>query len=178
MTLRVTPVQLASVLAYLQWSLTACLGFVIVRAVYSSPEVPVSALSESTSKAESPPETPHRADLEDLAGIWQRSLRQALIEPKIPEPPPAKPPPSPPPVALPRLVATFVENGRAWALLVDEKGTSRVRTETEKVGEFEIVSVSPGATTLRRDDKTYEVRTGDRLGISKPRGSVSSERKP
>jgi hypothetical protein len=125
--------------------------------------IPRPRLAESDASQIPGSEVP-RLGVGDLAGIWKRALRQALIEPKAPEPPPPKPaPPPPPPPVLPRLSATFVEQGRAWGLFVDEKGSARVRTASDRVGDYLIVGISPGMATLSREEKTYEVRVQTRM---------------
>jgi hypothetical protein len=104
-----------------------------------------------------------RLEVSDLAGIWKRAMRQALTEPQTPNPPPPKPVPPPrPPPALPRLAATFVEQGRAWALFVDENGSTRVRAASDRIGDYVIAAISPGVATLQREEKSYEVRVPTR----------------
>jgi hypothetical protein len=99
---------------------------------------------------------PSMAGLKESDRVWSRPLRQALIEPKAKPPPPSSPPPPPP--ALPRLAATFVERGRSWGLFVDPGGVQRVRRGGERIGEVEILEVSPGAARLKREQQTFELR--------------------
>ena len=97
--------------------------------------------------------------LEDWSAIWQRDLRQRLIDPPPPpkpEPPAPKPPPNPP--ALPRLLATFVEHQVAWALFVDSGGRQRVRSVGERIDSFEIARITPGIASLQMGRHTYEVK--------------------
>lgn len=97
-------------------------------------------------------------DLDQLAGIWKRDLRQTLIEPKPkPKPKPQAAPPPPKPPKLPRLLATFVERGSAWGLFVDTKGATRVRQSGASIDAFDIASIGRGSARLRRGSHTYEV---------------------
>ena len=95
--------------------------------------------------------------LDDFASIWKRDLRQTLIEPK----PKAKPkPPAPrtaPPVRLPKLLATFIENGRSWGIFVDAQGVQRVRGASGKIDDFQILRIVPGGVHLRRAGKLHEI---------------------
>jgi hypothetical protein len=95
----------------------------------------------------------------ELKGIWERDLRQRLIEPEPAPKPKPKPPPPPPPVRLPRLLATFVENGQAWGLFVDQRGNQRVRSAEGRIDDFDIIRIDPGRAQLGRDGKTYDVKT-------------------
>ncbi len=109
--------------------------------------------------------------LDSFAAIWQRDLRQPLIDPEPVEAPRAKPPPPPPPVKLPRLIATFVEHGQSWGLFSDVKGAQRVRRTGGQIGSFQIVSITPGSASLRQGANTYEV------SIPKPKQAPSRSRR-
>jgi len=116
-----------------------------------------------------------RRPLDELAGIWKRDLRQTLIDPPPKETPKPKPPPAPPPIELPRLLATFNEEGRSWGLFVDKHGAHRVHTTSQQIDGFDIVAVLPGAAELKRDDKQYQVSVPVRTpqGRSPSRGQRS-----
>ncbi len=173
MTFRLTPTLTVSALSVVQWSLVALTALTIVHTGLAPPRVTIPPLGMADLPPAAREEVPKESASSDLSGIWNRSLRQALIEPKVPDPPPPKATPAPP-VNLPKLSATFVEHGRAWALFVDDKGAARVRTTTEKIGDFTIVEITPGAATIRRDDKTYEVKTPAK--VPAPRGGSRSGR--
>ena len=98
----------------------------------------------------------------DLKGIWERDLRQTLVQPK--PAPTKKPKPSPPPpqVKLPKLLATFVEKGEAWGLFENRRGEQRVRSATGRVDDFDILRIAPGRAELGRDGNRYEVTTAQR----------------
>jgi hypothetical protein len=98
----------------------------------------------------------------NLKGIWERDLRQTLVEPKPTPKKKPKPPPPPPQAKLPKLLATFVEKGEAWGLFVDRQGDQRVRSATGRVDDFDILHIAPGRAQLGREGNTYEIKTAQR----------------
>jgi hypothetical protein len=60
-------------------------------------------------------------------------------------------------VALPKLLATFVEDGQAWGLFVESGGSQRVRAVAGAVDGFTIVSIAPGRATVEKAGQTYEL---------------------
>ncbi len=95
--------------------------------------------------------------LDNFASVWKRDLRQTLIDPK-PKAKPKRPAPrAAPPVRLPKLLATFVEDGRSWGIFVDAQGVQRVRGAHGKIDDFQILRVVPGGVQLRRAGKLYEI---------------------
>lgn len=97
--------------------------------------------------------------LDQLSSLWERDLRQRLIDP----PPKPKPVskvviPKPENVTLPKLQATFVEDKLTWGLFVDSKGVSRVLAAGSSVDQFEIVRITTGKAELRRGTKAYDVK--------------------
>jgi hypothetical protein len=134
-------------------------AWVIFKTIGASEPMPspVIARAEVTPE-EDASDAPERS-LEDYAAIWQRDLRQTLIEPEPEEKPKPKPSePTPPPLPLPKLLATFVEHGIGWGVFVAENGSTRVRAESSRIEEFDIVKISPGKASLRRGGRLYEVK--------------------
>jgi hypothetical protein len=157
------PAEVALLLA----SLLALVGLLVRRGPATAaalPDRPVEGDSASSS-SELPP-------IEEFAAIWERDFRQVLIEP--PPKPPAKPEPPPPPpapVKLPKLVATFIEQDGSWAVFVDGKEGMRVRGPAERIDEFEVVEITPGAARLRKGGTDYEVK------VAKPASGPQQDRK-
>lgn len=142
----------------LQWFLVGGAAWTIL-ALFCIRQSPAALLADAgTAESETiavPAPVPTDAELEV---IWQRDLRQALLDPPPPKAPePTKPPPPPPPVKLPRLVATFVEGSLAWGWFVQLDGKSRLRTVADQIDGLEIVAIRPGEATLRRGGRTHEV---------------------
>jgi len=102
-------------------------------------------------------------ELQQLAGIWKRDLRQRLIEP-----PPVKkkqekkktPPKTSKPPKLPTLVATWIggEERKGVFHVSGAKGGKQVKRISETIDGFEVVKIMPGAVELRRKNKTYKIK--------------------
>lgn len=158
----------------LQWILIAGAAWVLVGMVLGAKALPRPNIivnpvpaEDATASVES------QRDIDRFAGIWKRDIRQTLIKPKPkhkPKPKAAPPPPKPP--KLPKLVATFVEQGSAWALFVDTKGATRVRRSGTSIDAFDIASVGHGSARLRSGSHTYEVS----VPLSKNLGSSGRRR--
>ncbi len=155
----------------LQWMLIACVAWLIVDTAFvSSSSGDTHPINKSASGSSSQRTELAQGTLDQYAGIWERDLQQVLIKPKV-KPKPKVKEPAPKQVALPRLLATFVENGKAWALLVTNKGTQVVRKQGTSIGSFDIVSIASGSVSLRRGDKVYE------LSVPKPKTSSTRTRR-
>ena len=104
--------------------------------------------------------------LDELAVIWQRDLRQPLVDPSPPEPP--KPPP-PPRLAV-RLLGTAVEADRRYGLLRLSNNTTVVRPVGAEVEGFEVVSIRRGWARLRNGAREYDliVPWYDRIAVQEP----------
>lgn len=151
-----------------QWCLLLAAVMIIARGLTSRSGIPSDAAQAERIAAHSVASASVTAERPELRSIWKLDLRQDLLPPKpkpAPDPPP--PPPSPPPLKLPRLLATFVEGGRAWAVLLETSGTQRVRAVGDNVELFEIAVINPGACTLRHADKTYELQVAKMTGSPK-----------
>lgn len=113
-------------------------------------------------------------ELSQLSAIWERDLRQTLIEPPKPPAPKAEPPPRPKPVSLPRLVATFVEQGQAWGIFTGLGKGTRVLPVGAQFGSFEIIRIDTGSAKLRTGGRDYEIEVPkeDLMG-NQGRGTVS-----
>ena len=168
--MRVTVRQLERLTRVLQWIVVATAALLALDTAFLREPLPKPHLVESLPPSSTAPSaTSNHTTLDELAGIWSRDLRQTLIEPEPRPRPKPKPPPAPAQVTLPRLLATFVEDGKAWGVFVDEKGTQRVRPVGARIHDFNIVDIFPGAVRLRRGDRTFDVE------VPKPR---SSRRRP
>lgn len=109
-----------------------------------------------------PPASSSPSELADLAPLWERDLNQQLFErPSRPEPK-VQPAPPPKPVALPQLLATFVERDRRWGLFVTLEGKARVHPAGQRVDGFQIVAIEQGSARLRRDQHEYQLHIPER----------------
>lgn len=173
--LKMRPRTLELTCSMVRWTVLACAAWILVSTAFLRKPLREPRIVEDSavSAADLSPEP--RNSLASLESIWQRNLRQRLVEPE-PEPAPPEPPP-PPPVRLPKLLATFVEHGQAWGLFVDEKGGLRVLPAGGEIDGFEVVTLSNEEATLRRGDRTYTVdvpRSTD--GAHAPRSSKGRRR--
>jgi hypothetical protein len=85
----------------------------------------------------------------DLAVIWQRDLRQPLVDL-----PPAAP--SEPKLAI-RLVGTAVEPDRRYALFQLSNSTTVVKALGTRIEDFEVVAIERGRARLRGAGREYEL---------------------
>lgn len=149
--------RLTNTLSAMRWTLVLCTVWVAVRAVAFRSELPRPALAdgpEVVSGSSQVANTP----LDSLSSLWQRDIRQTLIEPPPPPPsPPRQEPPPPPPPKLPKLLATFEESNRAWGLFLDDAGNEQLRPVGAQIDLFEITSVTAGTARLRSGSNTFEV---------------------
>jgi|GEM_PF-3121118 len=141
-----------------QWIIILCTVWVGVQTVFLKERLPQPRLVNAGVMVTPTRQTDAAVrDLDKLAGLWKRDLRQTLIEPK-PKPKPApKPPPPPKPPRLPKLLATFVERGSAWGLFVDERGGHRVKRAGATIDGVEIESIGRGSARLRKGNRTFEI---------------------
>lgn len=149
--------RLARSLSAIRWTLVLCTLWVAVRAVAFRSDLPRPALADSPA-VETGSSQVANTPLDSLSSLWQRDIRQTLIEP--PPPPPAAPrkePPPPPPPKLPKLLATFEESNRAWGLFLDDAGNEQLRAVGTQIDLFEITSVTSGTARLRNGTNTFEV---------------------
>jgi len=149
-----------------QWILVGCAVWLVMDTAFLRPDLFKPNLAAGAGIVPEPPSPKTGASLSQLEGIWTRDLRQVLIEPKPKVKAKPKPPP-PPPVRLPKLLATFVEKGEAWALFVDENGKQRVSAASEVIDDYRLARVLPGAATLTRGAKSYTVE------VNKPKSAQS-----
>ena len=152
-----------------QWTLVAGIAWLLMGMVLGSRTLPrPNIVAAQVTDGDAAPSSQSQQDLDQFAGIWKRDLRQTLIEPKPkPKPKPKAVPPPPKPPQLPRLLATFVEQGSAWGLFVDTKGATRVRRNGASIDAFDIASIGRGSARLRRGSHTYEIS----VPVSKNAGS-------
>jgi hypothetical protein len=160
----------------LKWLMVICACWLTVHALIPSRStITVSAAQEITSSQDFI-DTPVQLTLSDMEAVWGRPLRQTLHDPKPKEVVTEKAPPPPPQIPLPRLLATFVERGQSRALFLDQKGSQRVRGETQSIEDCEIVAISPGAVELVRKGKPHRVTIADKKTEPEPR--TQSRNKP
>ncbi len=88
----------------------------------------------------------------NLTVIWQRDLRQPLVDPVI-KPVEAAPEPSP---AI-RLVGTAVENGRQYGVFQMPSNSLVVRAAGQRVEGYDIVAIRRGWAQLRSAGRSYEL---------------------
>jgi hypothetical protein len=142
-----------------QWVLVGVAVWVVISMPLAEHQASVPNLAEGA-EVDVPSSGPGATvSADQLKGIWERRLRQTLIEPKPKPKPKPKPPPPPRPVDLPGLLATFVERGQAWGLFVNKSGEQKVRSTLGRIDDFDIVRISPGRAELGSNGRTYEVRT-------------------
>ena len=167
--LQIHPSLLENVSRGVQWLLgAACLWLVV--AVLLRGELPEPALAVASELRADVVSAGSDLKLESFDSIWTRQLRQTLIEPKPKPRPKAEPRPPAPKVKLPKLVATFVEDGRSWGLFIDAKGGLRVRSAGQTIDDFTVVVVTPAQATLERYKKSYKVSVAqDRTRRSRTR---------
>ena len=152
-----------------QWVLVGCATWNLLQAGSPGPNPATPRLTARTGEEPAPTRPPASLTAAQLQEIWERDLRQTLIEPQPKKAPEPKPPPAPPPVKLPTLVATFVENGKAWGLFVEKSGSHRVRAASHRTDGFDILQITPGAARLRRGHRTYDVYVPMRpTGLPRP----------
>lgn len=159
--------SLASGLFGVQWIFVGCAVWLVLDTAFLRPDLlkPNLAVGAQIVPERRSPEA--KVTLSQMEGIWTRDLRQVLIEPKPKAKARPKPPPPPPPVRLPKLLATFVERGEAWALFVDKNGKQRVSAASEVIDDYRIARVRPGAATLTHGTKSYT------LEVDKLKGAQS-----
>lgn len=148
----------------IQWVLVGCVLWLVLDSAFFLSELPQPQLVGGEAVSLEEPPSDEEATLSQFQSIWTRDLRQQLIKPKLKAKPKPKPPPPPPPVKLPKLVATFVEEGQAWGLFVDNRGAQRVLAATGKIDDFQIARVAPGTAKLTRHGKSYTVNVDKRKG--------------
>ena len=164
--MRVTIRQLECLIHALQWIVVATAALLALDTMFLREPIPKPHLVESLSTPDYVPlATSNHTTLDELASIWSRDLRQTLIKPEPKPKPRPKPPPPPAQVTLPKLAATFVEDGKAWGVFVDQKGATHVRPVGGRIQDFNIVNILPGSASLRREDKTFDVE------VPRPRSS-------
>jgi hypothetical protein len=94
-----------------------------------------------------------RHSLTDLAVIWQRDLRQPVVD--RPQESPERPPE--PKLAI-QLVGTAVEAERCYGFFRLADTTTTVKAVGEVVDGFEIVAIERGRARLRNGDRGYELK--------------------
>ncbi len=169
--------RLESVGFLLQWVLVGAAVWNILqagRARHHMASPPLDARTPDVSPSNEPEQPVSEAQ---LAAMWERNLRQTLIKPKPKKAPEPKRPPPAPPVKLPKLFATFVEQGKSWGLFVDSKGMHRVRAESQRVGGFQIVRIRPGSAQLKRGGTIYDVEVPRHKAPSGPRRQRKTKRR-
>ncbi|MBI4716622.1 MAG: hypothetical protein HY763_02365 [Planctomycetes bacterium] len=137
--------------------LLAAVPVVLLRSLCFPPALEPPKLTPGAAPAAAAMGAPQSPPLEALASLWTRDWRQTLIEPPPKPAPVPTPPPPPEPIALPRLLATFVEQEQAWGLFVDASGAERVCPAGATINEFSIVAVQEGSATLKKGNQTYDV---------------------
>lgn len=94
------------------------------------------------------------ASLAELAVIWQRDLRQPVIDA-----PPQKPKPqAPEPKLAIELLGTAVEADAQYGIFRLADNSTVVKPVGQRVGEFEIVAIGRGSARLRNGRREYELR--------------------
>ena len=88
---------------------------------------------------------------DQLAVIWQRDLRQALVDPA-----PAAPPPEP--TLSVRLVGTAIEAEHRFGLFQLANSATVIKPVGAKVDGLEIVAIERGLARLRGGSREYELR--------------------
>ena len=161
--MRVPIRQLERLTRALQWTVVTAAALLALDTAFLREPLPKPHLVESLATHDTAPlARSNYTTLDELSGIWSRDLRQTLIEPEPKPKPRPKSPPPPVQVTLPRLLATFVEDGKAWGVFVDEKGTQRVRPVGARIDGFNIVNILPSSARLRRGDRTFDVEVPKR----------------
>lgn len=94
------------------------------------------------------PQPPARLTLDQLAVVWQRDLRQPVVDP-----PPASPPAAPQ-LAL-RLEATAVEAQQRYGVFRLADSRMVLRPIGAVVDGFELVAVEPGRAVLRNAQQEF-----------------------
>ena len=142
----------------LQWVLAGGILWALIDGVFVRDQ-PSTALADVPLSTE-PISAPDASSigLDELEPLWRRDLQQRLHDPPPPpSPPKTKTPEPPPPPRLPRLLATFVEDGASWGLFETTKGQARVLPENGTIDGFRIIRVSAGTTTLEQNGKRFEI---------------------
>lgn len=169
----VSPRKVDFALRATQWTLVAGAVWVLAGMVLGSSSLPRPRfITESIAENAAANSQQAQREIDQFAGIWKRDIRQTLIEPEAKPKPKPKPAPTPKPPKLPRLLATFVEQGNAWALFIGSKGGTRVRRSGTSIDSFDISSVGHGSARLRSGSNTYEVS----VPLPKNQGSLGRRR--
>jgi len=89
----------------------------------------------------------------ELAVIWQRDLRQSVVD----APPPRVTPPEAPKLAV-QLIGTVIEPQRRFGLFVTGRNQTIVKRVGERVDGFEVVAIERGQATLRQGQREYTLK--------------------
>ena len=105
--------------------------------------------------------------LDHFAVLWQRSLRQPLVDPV------ATPEPTPPPAPrrpLPRLLSTVVSGKRPLAQIAPQQGPPRILGMSEEIDGYAVASIESGRVLLVRGDAEHwiEIQRPEPLIAERP----------
>lgn len=138
--------RLGRVVPLLIIAIGTCLTVLLLwpRSKWVPPQVDLKAAPVARPAAPKP-------DLDRLAVIWKRDLRQAVVDA-----------PLPPPAAEPQfgihLVGTAVEAQKQFGVFQLSNGAIVVKPAGASIEGCEILSVSRGQARLRRNGREYELR--------------------
>jgi hypothetical protein len=101
----------------------------------------------------------------DLAVIWERDLRQPLVDPV-----PVPPAPIPEPKIAVQLVGTAVEPQRCYGVFALSSGTIVVRPVGATLEGCDVIAIERGRARLRNGGREYELKIPwyDRLSQPEP----------
>jgi hypothetical protein len=145
----VTAMGVFASVAVLAWALAAPLPM-SADSVDAAPAEPFADTAATPSPAHELPR------LEDFAVVWERAAPARTVAPR-PEVEAASPAPTPSPPLQVQLLATAVERGRSYAVLLDQHSRVQVRREGEWVAGARVTAISAGRVEFEHHGRTVEL---------------------